>query len=138
MHYSYEFTVLTTHTVTSPLTYAMKLGAGILKKVDIDFPAGCDGAVRCVMVSKANQVLPTNPDGFYAGDGKTISAQLHHSIDEEGTYLAFVAWSTTALYPHTLRAQLEVQGPDEPDINQFIPMLLDTINRLIALLKGLI
>lgn len=138
MHYSYEFTVLPSHTAAAPLIYPVKLAAGVLRQVDLTFLAGCDRVVCCVLRSPVIQLLPTNPEGFYSEDGRTITGRLNYNLDEDGSYLYFVAWSRSAKYSHTLSAHLLVQGPNDPDMSVYIDRQIDVTDRLVDVLRSLV
>jgi len=136
MHYSYAVTVLTTETVDNYNLKVIKLGSGILKRVEIVFPLGCAYTIRSQLWSSANQVLPTNPDGYYSLDGDKVVADLHYDLDVHGNTLYLVSWTTGSSYDHGLTVHLEVQGVDEPDVTKLQDKMIETINRLIDLCKS--
>jgi hypothetical protein len=136
MHYSYEVTIEPEHTTTSPLIFPIKLSAGILFNVDLLFEVG-DGFSSCVMLyDRAKQILPSNPDGFYAADGLLISAPLWYNLDEEDNNLNVIAWNRGGVYSHTVAIMLSVKAVDEPDVNSIMSMMIDTIDRLITLMRS--
>lgn len=136
MHYSYQATVTTAHTSTAPLVTSMKLGAGVLRHVDITFPSGCNRAVRCTIFDRAKQLFPTNQQGFYSEENQVVSFDCYHDMSSEDNQLYFIAWGVNSSYSHVLSCRLDVQGPDEPDINKFIPQLIQLMGRMVDWLKA--
>ncbi len=136
MHYSYAATVLTTHTVSAPLEYSIKLSSGILRRVQIFFPYGCSTLVRCQLWSDMGQLAPQNLDGFYALDGNVADVSLHYDLDKATNQLWLLCWSVNCRYDHTLQVHLDVQGRDEPDNYYLLNKLLDTESVLIDLMRS--
>lgn len=138
MHYSYEIDVLTSHTVDDPLIYHIKLASGKLKELQTVFEVG-DGYSSCVTLwDRGKQLLPTNPDGFFTGDGLSLYSPIHYDLDSEDNDLYVVAWNRGGVYDHAVNLMLAVQGVDEPDVNSLMSLMVQTIDRLIALCKDLI
>jgi hypothetical protein len=114
----------------------LSIKSGIIKEVEINFPSGCDRLIKCVLYDGATQILPTNPDGFYAEDDRTITAKVHYDLLQQYGDLWFMCWTIGTKLNHTLSMQVEVQGPDEPDIARLIDKLVDLFDRLISFMKG--
>ncbi len=138
MHFSWELTVLTTNTVTNPAYKELKLPCGILRHVDIVFDYGCDRLVRCAVFDGAQQILPTNLDGFYALDGDTVRADLYYDLDERYNHIVVYGWNVGTRYNHTLTIMCDVQGPDEPDLIAVLRAQTKLMDRQIDLLRSLI
>lgn len=137
MHYSYEIDILTTHTVDAPFVYPIKLTAGILFNVDLLFEVG-DGYSSCVILwDQANQILPSNPDGWYSADGLLIVAPCWYNLGDKGNDLYFIAWNRGGLHNHTVNVMLSVKDPAEPDMMSLIQAQNAIIERQISVLKGL-
>ncbi len=136
MHYSFEFDVLTTHTAASPLIQEIKLAAGILNKAELLFEVG-DGFSSCVkLYGLGRQLLPSNPDGFYSADGLLIEAPLWYNLSKESNTVYIVAWNRGGVYNHTCTLMLSVKAADEPDTNSIMSLMIETIDRLITLMRS--
>jgi hypothetical protein len=136
MHYSYEIEVSTAYTASEPLVYPIKLASGTLKFVDFLFEVG-DGYSTCLILwDRAKQLLPSNPDGFYAADGLLISASLHYDLDANDNDLYLIAWNRGGVYDHTVNVMLTVKGVEEPDEYGIMLLMRDTIERLIDLMRS--
>jgi len=136
MHYSYAVTVDPTDLVSDPLVYDIRLGAGIITRLQIFFPEGTGLCTRCILVSEGKQLAPTNPDGYYSLDGGVIDASLWHNMDESSNLFYLVAWNVEGVYPHTLTVLIDVKGVDEPDLFSIMDRLRDTTDRLIDLMRS--
>lgn len=136
MHYSFEFSVAPTDTIASPLVFDIKLTAGILTGVDFLFEVG-DGFASCVQLwNRGEQLLPSNPDGFYAADGLLIPCPIWYDMSKEDNSLRVVAWNRGGTYNHTISIMLAVKGVDEPDIMNIQQMMITTIDRLITVIRS--
>jgi len=138
MHYSYEIDVTTANPVDDPLIYHIKLASGKLKEMQTVFEVG-DGYSSCVTLwDRGKQLLPTNADGFFTGDGLAVYSPINYDLDVEDNDLYIVAWNRGGVYDHAVNILLAVQGVDEPDQYSLMELMNSTINRLIDLCKQLI
>lgn len=136
MHYAFEFTVEPAHTVDSPLVEVIVLGSGILRNVEIHFPVGCNGCVRCCVLNDAVQLLPVNQDGFYSLDGEAIKANLWYDLVANTNRLYFVCWSVDAGYNHRISVLLDVKEDNEPDMVIIQSKVVELMDHIISLIKS--
>lgn len=136
MHFAWELTVLPANTRLNPAYVSLKLPCGILRQVEVFFDYGCDRLVRCALYDGATQILPTNPDGYYALDGDTVRARLYHDLDLQYNQLTMYGWNIGTKYTHTLSVMCEVQGPDEPDLEAVLLAQVKLQDKMIDLMKG--
>ena len=138
MHYSYELTVSTSDTASDPQVYHVKLASGILKEMQTVFEVG-DGYSSCITLwNRGKQLLPTNPDGFFTGDGISVFSPIYYNLDDEDNDLYIVAWNRGGVYDHSVNIMLSVQESNEPDVIGIMKLMNDTIDRLITLCKEFI
>jgi hypothetical protein len=108
-----------------------------LFNVELLYEVG-DGFSTCVLLcDDSKQVLPSNPDGFYCGDGILITAPVWYDMQDEGNNLYVVAWNRGGVYNHSVNIMLSVKGVDEPDTNSIQVMMIETIDRLITLMRSI-
>ncbi len=138
MHFAWELEVGTANNANDPASLDLKLPCGILREVSIYFDYGCDRLVRAVVFDGAKQILPTNQDGYYALDGDTAHAVLHHDLDFEYNQVSVYGWNIGTKYAHILTIMCEVQGPDEPDLYSVMKAQVAVLDRQIDLMKELI
>ena len=138
MHYSYEIDVTTSHTVDDPLIYHVKLASGKLTEMQTVFEVG-DGYSSCVTLwDGSKQLLPTNLDGYFTGDGLAVYSPINYDLTENGNNLYLVAWNRGGVYDHAVNVMLAVKGDDEPDVLSLMTLLNATVNRLIDLCRALL
>jgi len=136
MHYSHEVYITTAHTVSAPLEQLIKFTAGKLRSVDLLFEVG-DGFSSCLQIyTNGYQLLPSNSDGFYSADGLLVHAPVYLDMSEEENELWVVAWNRGGVYDHTVTLMFDVQGPNEPEVEDLVKLLTDVIGRVVDLIKG--
>ena len=138
MHYSFRDTVTYEDIVSSPLVTPLQLGAGVVTGVKIFFPSGCNGAVHCQIWNSAGQLLPTNLDGDYALDGNVAEAIINYDLSKNPNLLYLISWGDDLYYDHDIDVHIEVRGIDEPQPYDIMALMIDTIDRLIYVIKSII
>lgn len=137
MHYVYEAIVLATNTVSNPKIVDVKLAAGIIKHVSVVFPPGCSRLVRAYFWNNAEQLLPSNPEAYYAEDAYSIEVDCYFPTWAYGNDFRFIAWNIGTLYQHNIHLLINVQGVDEPAMAEVTETLQKTTESLATALKGL-
>lgn len=138
MHYSYALDVHSYNTVSTFAYVNLVMGSGILTRCQIHFPAGCGNNIRAVVWSKSNQILPTNPDGYYCLDNDKVDASLYYDLDAKGNTLYLLAWAVDCNYDHTIYCHLDVRGKDEPSIEEAFEVNSTLIDRLLSVIKSMV
>ena len=111
----YEFAITVPHATLklAPVTLELKLTAGTIQSVYVQFPPGCAGLVHCALLHQEHQLYPLNPDGDLAADGAIIPIE-DESFDLGEPYaLKFVGWSDDDTFAHVLRVRVSVIRPGE-------------------------
>lgn len=85
-----------------PQRTILKLGKGIIHKLDIVFPPGAQQKHHLRICDALHQVWPTNAEQYFASDGETISFREGLELNEEPYTLQAWTWCTATLHPHTL------------------------------------
>ena len=111
----YEFPIVVTagKTEADPAIEILKLTAGIIHQVSVEFPAGCRGYVYCKLLHQEHQLWPTNPQGAFRGEGYVIPIEEYYPLTTEPFSLKAVAWSPSATYDHTLRVRVGILTEEE-------------------------
>lgn len=92
-----------------------KLSVGVLTKIMVYFPAGCQGLARCRVFLGAKPVAPRSPGSYLAGeDGAIVLEQMNEFISENRPILDWQLWNVDETYPHTLWMLAEWISEDEP------------------------
>ena len=93
------------HYVT-PVRTVLKIAKGLVYKVEIEFPAGPVGLLRCQIYDGSFQLWPSTPGEYFKSDGLLISF--------DDTYLKLAApfeftiytWNEDEAYPHGLTVRI--------------------------------
>ena len=136
MHYSFEVPVSPDDDIESPLVFPIHLGSGKLHEVVFQFEVGDGFSSAITLWNRANQLLPSNADGIYSGDGSIIYAPIYYDLDVEDNELFVVAWNRGGLYDHSINVMLSVRGSDEPEILSLIETLKLTIDTLVSTIRS--
>ena len=136
MHYSFFFTVEPGNDVDNPVVETIKLASGILRGVHVSIPSGVNNTVRCCILNASVQLLPSNQDGYFSGDGVVIDASLWYDLVVNPNTLYFVGWSVDANYDHTIGIMLDVKEDNEPDMTLLQSKLVDVMDHLISMIKS--
>lgn len=130
MFYSFSLTVPAGKTEASPAKLDMKLSRGIITRVFIGFPVGCNRYVYCrVRDPGLHQVYPTNPDHVFRWSGSEIVWDEYHELGAPYTLVA-EGWAPSAVYNHTIDFRFAVLPVE---IAQPLLRLADIIDKLARL-----
>ena len=136
MHYSFFFTIEPSNDVDNPVVETIKLASGVLRGVHLSIPAGVNSSVRCCVLNDSVQLLPSNQDGYYSGDGVVIDASLWYDLTLNSNVLYFVGWSVDSNYDHEIGIMLDVKEDNEPDMVVLQSKLGEVMDHLISMIKS--
>lgn len=109
MIYEYDLVVPANTLAATPVSVDMKLSHGIVHKLEVSFPPGCNNAVKVVINRALHQVWPTNPDGQVKANGYTVSFPVWYELEEAPYVLTAWAWSPGTTYSHTVTIRMGIQ-----------------------------
>lgn len=116
-----------------PVKQVLKLTAGIIHHVEVEFPAGCRGYVYCKLLHQEHQLWPTNPQGSFRGEGYIIPITEYYPLVEAPYSLKAVAWSPDAIYDHTLRVRVGVLTEEELEPLKGLPGQFQKLFKLLGM-----
>ena len=133
MIYEYDLVLPADTKEATPEPLVMQLTHGIIHRVEISFPSGCNGQVKVVIRRALHQVFPTNPDGQLKANGFTISGPVWYELEEAPYQLEAYGWSPDTSYDHTITIRLYIERREvlEPGAET-----VGIIGRLGALILG--
>ncbi len=108
MFYSFDITIAKSTTQAAPHTEDLKLGAGIIHYVEIEFPSGCQGLAHIQLLYEGAHYLPTNPDSDFASDNYVIPIREYKELTAGASILKAVAWNDDDTYSHTIIVRIGV------------------------------
>lgn len=106
MIYTYQLTVPAGTLAASPVSLDMPIGHGIIHKLEVEFPFGCNGAVRVTINRALHQVWPTNQDASLSANGYTIVGTEYEPIETPPYQLEAFGWSPGTAYSHIVTIRI--------------------------------
>jgi len=113
MLYRFGVTVPANTAKSSPTEQTVRLTIGVIKKIEVTFPAGCAGLVGVRIKHFDHVVWPTSPDEWFVSDGYTIIIPANYELHEGGENLKIVAYNLGTVYSHTPVFRFAVEVPEE-------------------------
>jgi len=108
MFYDFVLTVPANTAVADPAEKRMKLTAGIIHRVEIDYPIGTRALVHVKVLRGGHQLFPTNPSGDIATDGHVVAWDEHEELSPGDTELVAYGWSTANTYSYDIAIRLGI------------------------------
>lgn len=87
---------------SAPQVERLKITQGVITQVNIMFPPGCAHQVFITFNRALNQIYPTNPEGYFMGDGVNISGEVFHFVQADPFELQIYGWAPNANYNHSI------------------------------------
>jgi len=115
--YDFAITIPAGRTQADPVKQELKLCYGILRRVEVAFPAGCKGYVSLIINWREHQLYPTNPDEAFNAEEYTVPIDDYFPITVPPFSLFAVGWAPSAIYNHIITVRIgilpiEVAGVD--------------------------
>ena len=90
----------------SARTKTLKLTKGVIHRLSVHFPAGCNGLANVQLLKGVHHVFPTNTQGSFAGNNESIVFNEFHEIKSHPTVLTLRTWNTDTVYEHTVTVRI--------------------------------
>lgn len=91
--YTFETNYAASGTEATATLTNIAASVGKIKKVSLQFPAGCIFLVKLKIFHRGRQILPTNPDGYFAGDDTNLEFQPEEDIKNTPSVLTIKGWN---------------------------------------------
>jgi len=123
MIYKVAVTVPKGTSKSDPLRETTRLTAGVIDRVEIEFPAGCAGLVGARVLHNEFQLWPLTSGEWFVTDDFTISFPEHREFDDDPLWLTLVAYNEDTAYDHTLSFRFSVSPPHEDPLKQIAEII---------------
>jgi len=123
MIYKVAVTVPKGTSKSDPLREEIRLTAGVIDRVEIEFPAGCAGLVGTRILHSEFQLWPLTSGEWFVTDDFTISFQEHQQFDDDPLYLTIETYNEDTAYDHTLSFRFSVSPPHEDPLKQIAEII---------------
>jgi len=127
--YEYDLAVPANTLAGAPVSVDMALSPGIIHRLEVGWPAGCNNMVLISIRSGLHQVWPTNPDGYLKGNMYTLSIPVWHDLGEGPATLTAYGCSPGAAYDHAVTIRLAVQRREILQPPDTTKPILERLNR---------
>lgn len=108
MFYDFSLPVPANTSYNNRLVEPISLTHGIIHRVEIDFPAGCEGSVHLKIRHGLHQLWPTNPQGSFSTNDYVIAFNDYYPYLRRPYLLTLVAWNLDPKNQHTLAIRFGV------------------------------
>ena len=108
MFYSHALTIPANTTKGSPTEYDLKVTAGLLHRVEVEFPTYCAGLAHLVIIRWGSQLFPTNPQGDFASDGRAIAFDDYYMLEAAPYLLRLRGWNDDDTFSHTVTVRVGI------------------------------
>lgn len=109
MIYEYDLAIPANTPAATPVRQDCVLTAGIVHRLEVTWPDGCNGLVRVSIARGIHQVWPANPTGRLTGNGRTLSIPVWYELESGPYVLTIYGDSEGATYAHTVTVAFGVQ-----------------------------
>jgi len=132
MFYDFAITIPANTAKEAPVSQELKLTAGIVHYVEIEFPSGCAGLAHVQIRQPEATYLPTNPDGSFASDGYVIPIKEHLELGPGENSLKAVCWNLDDTYSHTITIRVGVLLREQLEPVSVLNNLMQKFFRLVG------
>lgn len=108
MFYAWDITISAGTAKTSPKTQTLTLSKGVITKLEIKFPAGCNGLVFVRILRSEFQLIPLSKDEWITGDDEAALTEGYYELETTPPELKFVGASPDCTYDHTITVRAQV------------------------------
>ena len=108
MFYAWAIAVPKNTAESAPVEQVMKLTQGVVTRVEVQFPDGCDGLAHCRILQGGHQLWPTLPSTSLVSSGYTIVIDENHELTGEPFEFKAQCWNLDDTFPHTLYVRVGI------------------------------
>lgn len=107
-----------------PVITDIEIHPGIIRQVEVIFPAGCCGLVGVTLWLWERQLWPVNPDSFFSGDNAHLVCPEDLEIVDPPFVISARGWNDDDTFEHRPIIRIQVT-PFERDLSTLIGNLLN-------------
>jgi len=108
MFFAWDITIPAGRSETNPLEQTLKLGPGVITRVDVKFPAGCHGLAKVRLFHEEFQLVPLSRGEWVTGDDEAVRADMYFDLTRKLTHLKFRGACAGSTYAHTVTVRVTV------------------------------
>lgn len=108
MLYEYDLIVPANTAEAEAVEQRMKLTAGVIHRVEVQFPIGTRALIHVQIFRGGHQVWPTNLDGNIKADGYVVAWDENYELSAGDNELVAKGWSTADTYSYTVSVRVGI------------------------------
>jgi hypothetical protein len=109
MFHAWDITIPAGTPDNAPLVQELPLTAGVITKVEIKFPMGCNGLVKVRLSRWTFQLVPLTKNQWVTGNNETVPSETHYELLEHPFFLMFEGSSPSTTYAHRITIRINVE-----------------------------
>lgn len=109
MFQTWDITIPANTSELAPFEQKLILDYGVIKGVQIKFPAGCHGMVGARLFRWGFQLVPLTDGEWVTGDDESVPTETYYELLETPIFLVFKGCSPNTTYPHTITVRINVE-----------------------------
>jgi len=125
-----DYTVPANTTKKNPFTEVLPIDRGIITRVDLKFPAGCQGLVSVQVYRYEYQIVPLNRDAWVTGDDEVVPTRPMHDALSAPYQLKVVIANEDDTYEHTVSVRVTVESEEEAIPSKPLKTIADFLKRV--------
>lgn len=108
MLFTAEVTVETDNTVSNKKEQLLRIAHGIITRVSVLHPPGCNGLVHCILLHHEHQIAPSTEGMSMTGNGVPIAWEEYYESYQPPYELKIKGWGVDCDYDHTVTVRVVV------------------------------
>jgi hypothetical protein len=130
LFFAWDITVPANRLESTPLEETLKLTAGVITRLDIKLPAGCNGLVKVHLLHDEFQLVPLSRGEWVTGDDETIPTEAYYELASPPYSLKFVGCSPGTTYDHVVTIRVSVLPKGVASMLPLVELLTRLVNRI--------
>jgi len=110
--------------VTDPERYDLKVTAGIVEQLAVEFPAGCAGLAHLRILRGGYQVWPVEIGEWFTSDDHVVVIPCHYAMMDHPLQFRLEGYNEDETNYHVITARIELREAIDPTLS--LIELLDT------------
>jgi len=106
MIYTAQITISKNTAYGSRASTNIGCGVGVIHKIDIVLPPGCEQLVHVALYEGGHPFAPTNEGMSFTGDGEVISFPEFYEFKDVPHIVTVWTWNTDECYNHTILVRI--------------------------------
>ena len=108
MLYTKDITFSSGGTVNNQTSSNIKAAKGIIHKIDIVFPSGCEGLVKVAIFLGSNSITPSTAGMTVSGNGEIVTVPEFIELRKDFNIITIKGFNEDDTYDHTISFRIYV------------------------------